>query len=50
MSNTLKSHREYYIVHVPQCGQYYFYVRDKENFPSITRMEILYPNAGEVFF
>ena len=50
MSATLKLSRNYYILDIPICGSYYCYARDQSTFHSITRMEMLYPTAGEIFF
>ena len=50
LSNTLKLSREYFVVNVAGCGEYFYYRRDKNTYDCITRMEMLYPTAGEIFF
>jgi hypothetical protein len=45
ISNTLlKESREQFLVNIANCGQHYYYKRDKNIFDCITRMKMLYPH------
>ncbi len=48
--NPEEGNREYFVLHIPGLSQVRYICKREANRKSVTRMEMLYPSAGEIWY